>query len=373
MSENEFYEEQQEQSAIKTAIVRKYFPAWAKIIMKGLTRPGAKIGYLDLFAGRGTYEDGTESTPLYVLREAIGDQRMRGMLVIILNDGNAGHAADLQTAITSLPGIDDLRHTPVVHNLDVGKDITGLLATMKGVPTLAFVDPWGYKGVTRELIASLVAGWGSECIFFFNYNRINMAFNNPAVWEHVLALYGPERAERLRKLLPELSPSEREEAIVTGLTETIRDDGAEYVLPFTFKNSKGTKTSHHIVFVTKHPKGHDIMKGIMAKLSSSRDQGVPTLTFDPVEKREPTLFALTTPLDELADILLDTFAGKTLTMREVYEKHNVGERYIDSNYKDALKQLENMNKIHADPPKDNRRPNTFADHVKVTFPPKRAN
>ncbi len=242
---------------------------------------------------------------------------------------------------------------------------------MQGVPTLAFVDPWGYKGVTHNLIASLVAGWGSECIFFFNYNRINMAFDNPNFWHHVLALYGTERAEHLRNLLPELSPSEREAVIVAGLTEAIKADGPDYVLPFTFKNSKGTKTSHHIVFVSKHPKGHDIMKGIMAKLSSSQDQGVPTLRFDPIEKHQPTLFELTTPLDELADILLDIFAGRALTMREVYEEHNVGTRYIDSNYKDALKLLESADRIQVDPPKDNRRPNTFADHVRVTFPPER--
>ncbi len=73
-------------------------------------------------------------------------------------------------------------------------------------------------------------------------------------------------------------------------------------------------------------------------------------------------------------MLLDEFAGKTMTMLEVYEQHYVGKRYIKTNYKEALKNLESQGKITVDPPASKRRKNkgqtTFADDVKVTFPPK---
>ena len=38
-----------------------------------------------------------------------------------------------------------------------------------------------------------------------------------------------------------------------------------FVLPFCFKNNSGTRTTHHLVLVTKHFKGYDLMKGIMAQ------------------------------------------------------------------------------------------------------------
>ena len=48
MDTDNFFEESTEQSRIKAAIVRDYFWAWAKIILKKQRGP---IAYVDLFAG----------------------------------------------------------------------------------------------------------------------------------------------------------------------------------------------------------------------------------------------------------------------------------------------------------------------------------
>jgi hypothetical protein len=61
------------------------------------------------------------------------------------------------------------------------------------------------------------------------------------------------------------------------------------------------------------------------------------------------LFELLRPLDELENMLLDEFAGQTLTMLEVYNQHHVGKRYIKKNYKQALLKLEAEGKIIVDP------------------------
>jgi hypothetical protein len=86
------------------------------------------------------------------------------------------------------------------------------------------------------------------------------------------------------------------------------------------------------------------------------------------------LFELSRPLDELEQMLLDEFAGQTITMEKIYLQHNVGKAYIEKNYKAALKNLESQGKITAEPPANQRRKNkgeiTFADAVIVTFPPK---
>lgn len=86
---------------------------------------------------------------------------------------------------------------------------------------------------------------------------------------------------------------------------------------------------------------------------------------NPATIAQPLLFELSRPLDELESMLLDTFAGKTMLMKEVYEQHHVGKQYIAKNYKDALSSLEAQGKIIASP--DKRRKGTFGDNVKISF------
>ena len=84
--------------------------------------------------------------------------------------------------------------------------------------------------------------------------------------------------------------------------------------------------------------------------------------------RQRLLFELSRPLDELEGMILDEFAGKTLSMEKIYLDHNVGKPYIRKNYKDVLLRLESEVKIRANPVSDKRRPGTFGDKVEVTFP-----
>jgi len=48
-------------------------------------------------------------------------------------------------------------------------------------------------------IGSSIMSWGCDCIFFFNYNRINMGLHNQAVEEHMNSLFGRERVDNLRE------------------------------------------------------------------------------------------------------------------------------------------------------------------------------
>ena len=123
MVDNDFFDEPREQSQIKARIIQKYFWAWAKVIMPSAKRHDNRILYIDLFAGPGRYEDGTLSTPLLVLQNAIADADMRAMLVTLFNDRNPDNAGRLKTAIDDLPGIQKLKYQPQVSNEIVGPRI----------------------------------------------------------------------------------------------------------------------------------------------------------------------------------------------------------------------------------------------------------
>jgi hypothetical protein len=207
---------------------------------------------------------------------------------------------------------------------------------------------------------------------FFNYNRVNMALPNELVDQRMNALFGQARADRLRKELEPMKPEERELTIVEAISEALQEAGAKYVLPLRFRSAHGTRTSHHLVFVTKHIRGYEIMKEIMAKESSDRYSGAVSFEYNPATKNQPMLFSLALTQDELPNLLLEQFAGRTMRMIEVYEAHQVGTPYVKANYKHALVELEKRGKISVSPPVTERRKQagvpTFADNVVVHFP-----
>jgi hypothetical protein len=164
-----------------------------------------------------------------------------------------------------------------------------------------------------------------------------------------------------------LSAPQREASIIEAISNALNPDANRFVLPFRFKRPDGTRTSHHLIFVTKHVKGYEIMKEIMAHESSSTTQGVASFEYNPAVLRQGLLFELSRPLDELGDVLLAQFAGKTLTVKEIYDKHHVGRPFIKANYKAVLRQLEQVGRLNADPPARARKKDTLADHVRITF------
>jgi len=149
MTTDKFFEESKEQSIVKATIVSKYFYAWAKVLISQVKNRGKKIAYIDLFAGPGRYKDGSKSTPILILEKAIADDDMREMLATIFNDGDPEHAESLKKAVAEILGINTLKYAPDIKTIVVGEELAKIFEKMKLVPTLFFVDPWGYKGLSR--------------------------------------------------------------------------------------------------------------------------------------------------------------------------------------------------------------------------------
>ncbi|MFN4875585.1 MAG: three-Cys-motif partner protein TcmP, partial [Aphanizomenon sp.] len=78
------------------------------------------------------------------------------------------------------------------------------------VPTLFFLDPYSYKGLSLNLIYAVVKNWGCDCLFFFNYNRINMDLTNPIAEDDINDLFGKIRADIVRKKLKLIKSEDRE-------------------------------------------------------------------------------------------------------------------------------------------------------------------
>ncbi len=376
---DKFFDERSPASEVKAKIITKHFDTWSNIVLSKAISLGQKIAYMDLYCGPGRYDDGTESTPLLVLRKAIAKPLLAKHLVTIFNDDDARAVAKLEANVKGLPGITALANEPAILNRKVGQDTADYFLKNPTVPCFTFIDPFGYAGLTLDLIKGVTKNWGCDCIFFFNYRRINAALSTPIFSERMAALFGRDRTARLQEEMQGINaskkhtPYEREEIILDALIAALKElnKGKTYVRPFRFK--VGKRTTHMLVFVTKHPLGYRIMNEIMAKEGFIDAKGIPHYTHydDPPPKTQ----FFYPEFDELKRMLLDDYAGETKTMEQIYEEHSLGKNYIPNNYKDALNELEAEGKIEAEPPADDRpkrhgKP-TFGDNTKVTFPPRR--
>jgi len=357
-----FFVETADHSKVKTTIATKYFFTWARIIA-AKTRSD-RIGYIDLYAGPGRYIDGTKSTPLLVLEGAIADPNMRQMLVTYFNDGKPAHADSLENAIKALPGIETLKHKPGIDKTEVGPGIVTAF-DKPIIPTFAFIDPYGYKGLSLGLVNAVIKDWACECLFFFNYNRINPGINNEIVRPHMEALFGAQRLAKLQVDIQGRSPAEREMLVMAALIDSLQALGGTFVVPYRFKMDDADRTSHYLVFVSKNFLGYEIMRGVMGKASSSHVGGVPSFEYNP---KPPLFFPDGRTVEALAESLAVELSGKRMTVDQVFEQHSPGKLYVRKNYKDALIGLEGGGRVIPDRPAAERRKGTLADDITITFP-----
>lgn len=361
----DFFDEPLPQSIIKARIVSKYFKAWSQVMLH-TPRQDPRIGFYDLFAGTGTYENGEKSTPLLVLETALQNPEIRDNLITIFNDKEESHCTRLRDSILKLPGIDGLKHKPSMLHLDVDSNVANLFKQQSLVPSILFLDPWGYKGLSLDLIRSVVKDWGSECIFFFNYRRVNAAFSNPTFNCHIDELFGSSRASHIRLGLHGKKPFERESFIMDQLSEALKES-ASFVLRFRFESPDIDRTSHYLIFVTKGFRGYEIMKDIMAGESVPSDSMVPT--FEYTEHPEQNqLLNLNDPNEELAGRLLRHFKGRTLSFDDIYKEDSPDTPYVKDNYRKALFILENAHKVSViSTGSKKRRASTFGSSCAITF------
>jgi len=323
--------------------------------------------YLDLFSGPGRYDDGNKSTPLLVVEKAINhfSQKVPKKIQFIFNDINAENVETLKSEISSFPNIRTLNFEPQIYNFKVNEETVSDFETMNIAPTLSFIDPFGYKGFSLSLVKALVKDWGCDSIFFFNYRRINPGIENEVLEKPISLVFSEEILMELRKEIQSKTPAEREKIILHKIKEVFKEWGMKFVLSFPFKNISGNRTTHYLIFVTKHFLGFDIMKQIMGKASSNHTQEIPSFEYNPASVGRISLFD--NPLDDLKKMLLNDFNELNLTMKSIYETHSCDNLFLRKNYVAVLTDLLNKGIIKTD-----RKPRkgSFADSIRVSFPKK---
>lgn len=336
----DFFRTPTEASSRKQRIVVKYHATWSRVLR---SKPGSPAGfqkdlaYVDLFAGPGKYGDGTLSTPLLIVEAAARDPYMREHLLTLFNEGDPKIAALLERNLNESEAAKALCNRPKVTCALVEKDILKSIGGVPHCPTLLFADPWGYKGLSVNLLTKFLTPFGNDLIFFFNYNRISSGLHAAVLDEPIDAVFGKKVADELRQRIAAkgLKGAEKEREILRALGEAFAPAGAQTPVEFPFQ-MKG-RLSHHLMFISKHTLGNEIMKGVMAGESTPGVYG-----FDEAAEVQPLLFQ-DLPFEELAEGLFTRFAGKTVCFTELeVEKHP---KFGVPTHKRAIQKLEQQNRV----------------------------
>jgi three-Cys-motif partner protein len=337
-------------SRVKRQIVVEYFDYYMRV----MARSGKQAGHVDLFAGPGTYGTGEESTPIIICKQVAADPRLRSHVKLWFNEGDPINYEKLKTNIAAVPGVGELTKAPRVTRRIISDSFSPQLSAMR-TPSFVFADPCGYKGLSLHLIASALEPFGNDCIFFFNYNRINMKISYAVMDESINGFFEASRANRLREEIRALkSPQQRERVILKTVKQALDEEAGAYTLTFGFRTREGGGTSHHLVYATKNASALKQMKRICTKASSDKADGVGSLDYDPRDSESGTL-PLFSGLEEVRQRVLQIFAGRTLMFDELILAEAAHTRFTDTVYRNALLELEAESRVTMDPPARGRR------------------
>ncbi|MBL8807484.1 MAG: three-Cys-motif partner protein TcmP [Rhodospirillales bacterium] len=383
-SKKNFFDEATPASKTKARMVCEYFEAWASVIWKKTSDWGLnadkRLGYVDLYCGPGKYKDGTASTPLLVYDHILETPELRRHLQIQFNDGDSENLSALISAIDErnkpLRLDERPRHKPIFTDFELQREMEGLFSDFSSVPTLFFIDPFGVKGLTRKLISSLIRNKGSDCIFFFNYSKVNWHLEAEHYAAHIDAIFGPSFSERIRQAVNRgnLSVGQREDLIVGTLQDALVDVGAIKVEPFKFLDGDGSKTSHFLFLATKSPKGEEIWKRIGNRNSTYSNQGIPQFVFSSVfDKAKSDLFQPFLPLgvgdlDDLERRIIAKYAeGTQIKVGQCVQEFQRGSNIMPGNVKKALLNLERDGLITLGGGRRSRTRIQLADDIVISF------
>lgn len=353
MADERFWDSMSDETRVKVNIVSKYFSFWS-MASTGGKNPSSKISYIDLFSGRGVYKDGTPSTPVRVISSALRHQPTTQALQSLFCESQPEIASILREALLSLPQLDDLTVRPTILNQSVNESLIPYFEDLVRFPTLSFVDPYGYEGVTAGLLSQLLSHRKSELILFFNFNRFNAALSNPYVLSHARAFFGSRADHSISYIEQQTSPKDREHALVHEVGHLLGDLGASYVQLFRFQQEYQERTSHYLVFATKSTFPLDKMKEIMSSESSEID-GITAFGWLPNTDSQLSL-----PIHGLVarqsikELVRSSLTGTRLTFGEIYDRVGLLSPFAKKDFQNVINEMEEQGEVSIDKPREKR-------------------
>ena len=333
-----------EHTRVKHELLEKYLGGWLPILGSHHSR----LVIIDGFAGRGQYTDGSDGSPVVILRKAqelISGDRVKEVVCGFV-ERDPGNFANLKSVLGNVKSLYPDVGIAKIENEAFEKVASRIINDVgdKIAPSFWFIDPFGFTGLPFSVIEGLMSLSRSEVFItlmlrdigrFLSHSNLEAAFDSlfgTPQWRGIV--YTGKTGDAKEKELRDLYVAQ------------LRSLGCKVTL-FRVSMDQKLQTIYYMIHATKHPKGRRLMKDVMY------GQGVDGVFAylgpqDQSARMQSTLFA-SDPIPALRTGLLRKYSGRTISFEDLRNECCDEDELRDPDYRKALKELRDDKKIEVTP------------------------
>lgn len=276
---DDFFQEQKDWSKRKLSIIQSYLASFTKIL--GSSTPQSCVYYVDGFAGKGIYNDGSKGSPVLAaeLAQKYRDQQKKYQLNCINVEADDDNFLNLENAT--------IQYSQIVENIKgtFSSNISLILNSLGRCPAYFFIDPFGVKGTDWEDMIKIIHRKAPTdlwlrfdhrmvrrlCGFFESGSR-----GADGKVNRLLKLYGVQRADNLYLQLDGNSPEERIDNAVNYYVEKLEKEFRRvkkfgFSAAFPIVSLEG-QNKYYLVFAASHPKAAIVANETIYSVERNRPQ-----------------------------------------------------------------------------------------------------
>ena len=348
----------------KHELLRRYLGAWFPIMYERNER----IIYLDAFAGPGVYTGDEPGSPLIALETLVNHSSFSKMggteFLFAFIEKDKLKCQRLEQEIETFWQEQGKNKTSnikieVLNNEfeNIAQDVLNILESDNATlaPTFAFVDPFGWSGMTLELMTKFLSFRKCEILVNFMVEDISRFLNEENTQKSLLDCFGTDRYRDFVSL----SGDERIESLRDLFVDQLREKGSfKYVTSFKMVNNRG-KTKYFLIHGTRSITGLRAMKDAMWKLDPTGNY-----QFEARWKGRQVLFS-PNYIKDLEKEFIEEFKGREVSISEIETYVLTDTLYTKKHIKPTLREMEGEGKISA----TNRQKNkTYPPGTRIRFP-----
>jgi len=318
-TKRDFWETPEEHSKVKHFILKKYLDQW----LPKLAQKWAQVAYIDAYAGRGIYKDGSPGSPIIAL-EAFKNHalnaKMKEVLFFFLEPDDEAHASlDAELMNYEAP-----TNAKVQWERDTFQEflesLIEFLRTERGgtqncPPSFWFIDPFGLD-VEMSSIREVSELPQSEVFLHLMTGHIKRFCNEETHRKSISGLMGDGT---FASVLHSTESTTWDVVEFYGAQIEKHCSRFKYVLPFELIPKKAAH-GHHLVFATQSVHGFIAMKTAMWKVDPTGDYSFSAKqrSLGEFAPMQTLLFEEDKVASQLSDILIAKYAGQAaVTIDEV--------------------------------------------------------
>ena len=344
----------------KIEMLRSYLQTWFSIL--GATFKGRDLWYIDGFAGPGEYENYKQGSPIAALAAAEAARNevarwLAGSIRCVFIEQDRARYDNLVRKLAETPERQGIARSPFHGAFVEGVAWLREQTTnpfVSGDPVFAFIDPFGAKGMSFNVVRDLLSRRSCEVLVNLDSDGVGRIYQAGEDAGHRTLLNDIFGDEEWEAELANAGPLHEAARRVLALYKRKLRAIPQVAYAFSFEMRKQYDIlDYHLVFASQHPRGLEKMKEVMKKIDKNG-----SYCFSDDHVGQSGLFTFD-DADGPAQQMHRYFQGREVPYAEV-NAYALNESPF-TNAKGMLKVLEDAQRISVSVGTANRRKCTYPD------------